>query len=281
MPKSRSYCFTSFEENYQNWIDESTQYLIIGREVCPTTGRQHWQGYAYFKNPVGFNRLKRSHPGDHIERARGSPKDNVLYCSKEAVEFERGEAPAQGRRTDLELIKVDLDAGCGERDISDRYFKQWVQYRRSFERYRRIREPTRDWNTELIIIWGPTGTGKTRQAIADGAEPILYTESGFILGYTGQPTVLFDDWPEEPTMGRSLFLKLFDRYPCIVNVKGGSRNWIPKRVYITTNFDPHMWYRSCEAVERRVTEYRHQVENWVPPIEVIELEDEVELQEFA
>ncbi len=275
MPKARGYCFTSFLPDYELWIKEPSLYIIIGREICPSTGKRHWQGFIYFKNPRGFNKLKADHPGDHIERARGTTKDNVLYCSKDTVEFERGRAPAQGRRSDLETIRAEIDAGASWIELSYKYFGRWCQYGRRWVVYRGLREPRRSWVTELIIIWGPTGTGKTRQAHAGGAVPVTYTESGFILGYGGESVVLFDDWPSEPVMPRSVFLRLFDRYPCLINIKGGERNWAPRRVYITTNYDWKQWYSvngmQDETIARRVTESINQVTNWVPPPEVSEI----------
>ena len=37
-------------------------------------------------------------------------------------------------------------------------------------------------------------------------------------------------------------LRLLDRYPLQVRVKGGFVWWSPKRVIITTNTDPNKWY---------------------------------------
>lgn len=73
-------------------------------------------------------------------------------------------------------------------------------------------------------------------------------------GYTGQNIVLFDDFDSGQCSYR-LLLKLLDRYPLSVQVKGGCVNWRPRIVYITSNRDPSMWYTeepNIDALLRRI-----------------------------
>ena len=109
----------------------------------------------------------------------------------------------------------------------------------------------------VVVHWGVTNTGKTRSAFEAGAASVEWTGS-FLIGYKGQKIVLFDEFDWEK-MDRSTFLKLTDRYPVTVNIKGGESTWCPDTIYLTCNFDPGNWYRSEEhgvdqAVQRRLTE---------------------------
>lgn len=74
-------------------------------------------------------------------------------------------------------------------------------------------------------------------------------------GYFDQRIVIIDDFRGEYPL--PLLLKLLDRYPMRVPVKGGFTNWAPTKVYITSNVQPEFWYpeadgRSTAAMLRRL-----------------------------
>lgn len=87
--RSRKWTVTVFdvsEENVQKLKDIFTQKhwtFIFGHEICPTTNRPHLQGYIEHKNAISFDTLKKIMPDAHLEKARGTDKDNFNYCSKE------------------------------------------------------------------------------------------------------------------------------------------------------------------------------------------------------
>lgn len=60
-------------------------------------------------------------------------------------------------------------------------------------------------------------------------------------------------------MPRDEFLLITDRYPHKINVKGGWRNWKPRKIYITTNYNGWPgggnWFKDEAAVWRRITEF--------------------------
>jgi len=255
----RLYCLTDFVLDKKFWEDyyeehSNLQYVFAGSEVCETTSKAHWQMYMYFKNPVKFSvPFIKGFDGRHLEPCKGSLRQNEKYCSKEGnPAFELGKKPAAGQRTDLEQIRDDIKNGVPELTIATDNFSQWCQYSRQFERYRELVEPKRNWVTKVIVRWGEPGSGKSRIAYEAGATPITFA-NGFIVGYNGQETVVFDDF-EGYNMPRSVFLTLTDRYPCTINVKGGSRNWAPRTIYITSNTRPELWYGDEKAVMRRISE---------------------------
>jgi len=62
---------------------ELVDYLIIGKEVCPTTGKPHLQGFACFKKPMRMSGLKKVlNKTAHWTKANGTPEQNRNYCSK-------------------------------------------------------------------------------------------------------------------------------------------------------------------------------------------------------
>jgi len=80
------------------------EYLLYGREIAPTTGVRHLQGYIVFVARKSFSVVRGLLPGAHLERAKGNHKQNVEYCRKEGDFVEFGVAPpdAAGKRTDFE-----------------------------------------------------------------------------------------------------------------------------------------------------------------------------------
>lgn len=60
----------------------ATRYLVVGKELAPTTGTLHWQGFVEWENAATFNQMKQRIEGAHIEPAKGSNSQNRDYCTK-------------------------------------------------------------------------------------------------------------------------------------------------------------------------------------------------------
>lgn len=93
----------------------------------------------------------------------------------------------------------------------------------------------------VIVYWGSTGLGKTR-AVQDNATDLwCYPGSGWFDGYADHKQALFDDFSGSE-FKISYLLKLLDRYPMQVPIKGDFVNWAPFEIYITSNLDPINWF---------------------------------------
>ena len=105
--KARSYAFTHFPSETQvlKEIDNiDCKYIIFGEEICPTTKREHTQGYVYFHNPLTLKgaQAKLCNYKMHMEQIKGTECENVTYCMKDGNFQERGSPPQQGgTRNDL------------------------------------------------------------------------------------------------------------------------------------------------------------------------------------
>lgn len=94
--RSRGWCWTLpnyKDEDYEKMKDfghSCTLKFIIGKEIAPTTGTPHLQGYFYFKNPQTFDRMKKVCANAHWERSKGSPEANYEYCKKEGEFVAKG-----------------------------------------------------------------------------------------------------------------------------------------------------------------------------------------------
>lgn len=153
----------------------------------------------------------------------------------------------QGKRSDLDAIKKEIQEGATEEDIADSHFGLWVVYRRSFQRYATLLAVNRSWKPVTHVYWGKTGTGKTRFVMDQIMDSDFFIPGDYnwFDGYVGQRIVILDDYRGEYKI--QLLLKLLDRYPMSVPIKGGFVNWAPKKVYITSNIHPKCWYPNADA----------------------------------
>lgn len=260
--KNRKWCFTlhNFHANHvlrlRKWSEYKAVFVVFGREICPTTNNRHLQGFVYFKSPITRTGVKkRLGPGFnhiHLEEAKGSVQQNDDYCTKDG-DFERyGDKPSQGLRSDLRVIRDEIKDGVSEQDIATRFFSRWVVYRRSFQAYRELlHTPRLRLELEVFLLVGAPGTGKTRfvyehHAASPGGLWISHDPTlQWFDGYRGEQTVLLDDFRGGADF--AFLLRLLDIYPLKVPVKGGFKDWVPKRIYITSNVEIDGWYPDLDT----------------------------------
>lgn len=240
----RHFCFTSFSPVRPVLMDWM-RYLIAGAEVCPTTKKTHWQCHVYSKDKISLKQaIKRLAPC-HVEVSK-DPEASIAYCKKEGDWVEFGELPKQGARKDLDLLVKQVISGEVKIDdiVSDNP-DMYHKYGRTLERAFDIgcKRQKRDFMPKCIWLYGPTGTGKTRQV--NDAEPSLYwypyEKAGWWDSYTGQEAVIFDDFRGQLPLND--LLRLCDRYDYCVTRRG--RLPIPmmaKRIYFTSCKTPEQIY---------------------------------------
>ncbi len=231
-------------------------YLVFGRETSES-GTRHLQGYCEFKLRRRLRQAK-ALLGDraHLEISRGTPEQASAYCQKD-LDFESFGTLAigkstQGTRSDLDEIRDLIHDGIEEEKLAEEHFSTWVIHRRAFREYRSLRSMPRNSPTEVYVFWGDTGTGKTQKVY--GLEEDLWVapdnQLNWFDGYSGQEAALFDDFVGCKNAKYGLLLRLLDRYPMQVPVKGGFTNWRPARVYITSNLPPEGWFFGVSELQR-------------------------------
>jgi len=136
-----------------------------------------------------------------------------------------------------------------------------AKYPRFLHDYKNALTPERRWKTYIHVLIGKTGTGKTR-AVFD-VHPMVWTKppGGWYDGYEGQEYILIDDFDGKDIEFRFI-LQLLDRYPLQVPVKCSFRNWVPKKIFITSNLEIKDWYHRdneelLEPLLRRVSHTWH------------------------
>lgn len=239
-------------------------YLIYGEEVGES-GTPHLQGFISFTKRTTIHAAKQVlHNTVHLEQARGTPSQAAEYCKKDGSYTEFGKCPkGRGGRSDLEQLSDRILAGATAKEIQEEFPGQYLRYRQNILATIRDLQPERTEPTHVVVLWGRTGAGKTRQVFDYHARGTIYVHTGeqWFDGYEGQPIVLFDDY-NGSEFKLSYLLKLLDRYPMRVPVKGGYVQWNPKQVYFTSNKDPKTWYANAHeehqaALFRRINTIQH------------------------
>jgi hypothetical protein len=218
-----------------------------------------------FTNARTFNTVRELLGGDgvHLEKSRGSASQNVEYCTKEGDYYEHGERPSPGKRSDLDDIRDSILAGQTEQEIANTWFSQWCRYNKAFTRYRTLVHG-RDMREQLqvYVLVGDTATGKTRfvYEYAKGTDTRLWLGHDPTLqwfdGYDNDAIACLDDYRGAGNI--SFLLRLLDKYPMLVPVKGSYVDWRPKVIFITSNVPWTDWYptadeRTTAALRRRFT----------------------------
>lgn len=274
---AKRWCFTinnpDEEQDVPRWDDQFDRmvtdglatYIIAGWEVGDS-GTPHIQGYIELSKKQRITWLK-SHLSEraHYEISNGTAEQASAYCKKEDSFFEYGVLSSllskQGQRTDLEAIKEILDDTGDINQVSDVYFAQWVRYHKAFEKYVLNKQERRNWVTEVHVLWGATGTGKSR-FVHDLHPNNLWVASDNSLkwfdGYHGEDFVLFDDFVSVKNDRFGFLLQLLDRYAMTVPIKGGFVNWKPRTIYFTSNLPIEQWFTGVTeaqfaALKRRIT----------------------------
>ena len=110
-------------------------------------------------------------------------------------------------------------------------------------------EPKRDWKTEVLWIHGLTGIGNSKLAneLAPGAY-WLGSNSKWWDGYDGHEDVIIDDFRCESFEFNNL-LRLLDRYPYRIETKGGTRQFLARRIIITSHELPKFVFRDFDGYD--------------------------------
>ena len=271
MSRSRAFAFTfnNYTPEDEAFLKEleGVSYMVFGHEICPTTGTPHLQGYVYFGNPRSIGAIRKLIKC-HIDIAKGDAESNRVYCTKEDTGgfFETGLMPASGKRNDLVVVQQKIDNGMTWEELMVDEFENCAKYHKFFKEYCTFRAESRNFKTQVNWFWGPTGTGKSRLALEEaGSDAYWKNDSKWWCGYSGQENVIIDDIRAGHFTFNAL-LRLLDRYPLKVEVKGGTVEFVARTIWITCPYSPDKLYEEREDIGqllRRVDRVVH-FENLMP-----------------
>ena len=268
-------------------LEWEPQYLIVCRENH-ATGEPHMHCYIALnqtlqitkKNIHMFDIAKKVTKDDgteeiklfhcNIERIK-SPKDAIRYVKKDGNYATKGICPWKDCATTAEknkmLMNTDLMNLVQNGDIS--LFKV-PQIKKALDILQNVKTShTKKPVPKIYWFYGDTGSGKTKGAV-EFAESfkkeywISHGDDKWYDGYYGQEVAILDDI-RASTWSFSNLLRLTDRYPYQVPIKGGYVWWLPKYIIITAPSRPEEVYKNhstgeawdgIEQLIRRITEKR-------------------------
>jgi len=207
-PQHANWVFTLFRSSYRGddecldavrRIGQDATYCVVGLEICPSTGREHLQGFVVFPTVKRRETLSRAY-GSNIHFEKMSPnatiRDNFKYVTKEYIKYNpSGYTTSSGkvynpgtRQGDVLIFGEEpphIDGpGEMERNRWKRAREQIVNCNGDFDRieddqifvvhfktvqsisnhYCTLHTPENLPETCGIWIWGPAGTGKSHFA---------------------------------------------------------------------------------------------------------------------
>lgn len=275
MPNSRNYVFTYFKfpEHYKDYLLKlekipNFRYVVAQVEECPETKKNHIQGYIEFSKKIGMKPIRKIMTGIHLEIRRGTRQQARQYCmkldSRILPPFELGNfmEGGQGKRNDITKLKTLIESGKSLKQIVLEDCSNFQSIRIA-EKLFQYNDNPRDHNKPPVVRWyyGATGTGKTKSVYDEFKSENIYPSFSYRWwdGYTSQKCILIDDMRRDYAKFHIL-LKLLDRYPHIVQIKGGTRHINSPYIIITSAYHPKDLYETREDINqllRRITTIKH------------------------
>lgn len=274
---SRNFLFTSFVDELN--FGDLVKGVAYQQEVCPSTGRTHWQGYVEFSKPVKRPQAQRE-IGDekaHLEVRKGTREQAIAYCTKEDTRAPGAQPEVigscqsgkggQGERNDIKAVAEEIKKN-GLTAAIEAFPHLYIKFSNGMKRLAEAYQPKgQEWrDLEIICLLGKSGAGKSRKVFefVQGKQYFkpAFPEGGRTWwdGYSGEEILWLDDLDGSWFRYRHL-LQILDGYPLKIQTKGGMTNANWKIVLITTNKHPEKWYdipdEEKEPLLRRIQKIDH------------------------
>lgn len=274
-------------------LNPSVQFLVASLEKGQQ-GTCHYQGYLELTRHRRLAFVKNLLPTAHLERRQGTAEQATKYCLKEltpeSIEILQNSQLGTyiGNLQDVTGLPVTIMQNTAEKTLKEILSKQsltktkdnrlielatmvksgadditlaehdapfYIQYNKGLQQLRLLYQKQRNHAVEVIVIQGPTGTGKSKWCIDNYPDAYWKQRSNWWDNYNSQEVVILDEfygWIPFDTL-----LRLCDRYPLLVETKGGQVQFVAKTIIITTNIIPSSWYKNAyfKAFERRVSQW--------------------------
>ncbi len=242
-------------------VPDGVNYLVFQRELAPTTGREHVQGFVAMsqqKRPNQLGTLFKLQPETFRSTNNGTPGQNRGYCTDDQKRmagqqpFEFGTLPGgRGARTDLDRAYALLKKGYGTKrcieDMGTTFMKYPGGCKDIATHYKGERiKKSKKHEVELYVIWGTPGSGKTTwahefdpQHFYEMPDPVKGA-TVWMPDYNGERTLIIPDYDGEYPYGT--LKRMCDGTYTKFQTKGGHNYAEWTSIVITSNFHPRQWY---------------------------------------
>lgn len=241
--KTRAWAFTinnpadTDEELIRN---SGAQYYVFGREIGKENGTPHLQGYLYYKSQKAFKPLKKMIPRAHWEPRKGSHEQLRDYCMKEG-NYEEGGVPPKTDTDRGQMEKqryadalVAAKEGRFEDIPADLYTRHYNTYKKIHKEHQKVPDDIPEF--DFHWYWGPTGTGKSRQARKENPGAYIKGPHKWWDGFVDQPCVIIDEWSPQHSYLAPDLKTWCDHYAFQTETKGSVGCIRPRKIVITSNY---------------------------------------------
>lgn len=256
-PQAKYWLLTIPHANYTPYKPPGVKWIRGQLEQGESTSYLHWQISLELEKKRRLSFLVGLFGTVHCEPSRSSAVDEYVWKEDTRVDgtqFELGTKTLQ-RNSGKDWAKIRQLAQDGRfEDIDDDiYIRYYGNLKRiAVEHSKPVGEERR-----VEVFVGSTGIGKSRRAWELAGEEAYPKDPNtkFWDGYRGHEAIVIDEF--RGRIDVSHLLRWFDRYPCLVEVKGSATVFRGKRIYVTSNLHPRQWYPDLDpgtyaALERRL-----------------------------
>lgn len=296
---ARDWCFTiNHPQPYHVKHLWNLDYGYIAWQVeVGEEGTPHIQGFVQFREKQRLTAIIEMMVGGdeqqnsgHWSKRRGTPEEASHYCLKpveracgapltdgcqckhckglerfDNVSFEEG-SMSMDPQTELKTVCSVLKAK-GLTHTIERFPSVYVKFNHGIDKLSNRYTQRRDFKTQVTVLWGVPGSGKTRYAMEAFPSPYKLCVSGgkgqtdFFGDYhpDHHQTVVVDDF--YGNWRYTTFLQVADRYATEVHTKGGFLQFLGSHLVITSNVTPHEWYPNVLAHPDRVESFDRRLDN--------------------
>lgn len=272
-PDMYGYTNEIIEEKVQGFV--SFRYACYSHEVGNESHTHHVHIFIAFENQVRFSTLKNAFPEAHIDKSRGTMKENRDYVFKtgkwensekedtrcEGQQFEIGTIPievGQGHRTDIDRLEDMIESGMTPEQIFARSlgYRNFEKQIRAHYMAKRIKDTPvfRD----VTVIWhvGESGTGKSYTLVdllEKNPEDVYVMndyEGGGLDLYEGQRILFLDEFRGQ--LRYSVLLNMLDGYKMQVHCRYTNVYTLWTEVHITSVLPPELVYQRMVEENRNI-----------------------------
>lgn len=256
--QSKHWCFTINNPIPLDAIDIFlVDYIVLGNEICPTTGTPHIQGYIIFKTKKRLTQTSKILPRARlaIKYEDSTPKQASDYCKKDGNFLEYGVLPIGNSSHNIwEAAKQSAIEGNFDEIPANMLIRYYHNFKRLHQDNPQI--PKNLEKLDNVWIIAPTGYGKSWYARHKWPDHYDKPPNKWYVGYKGQTTLLLDDFGPKQCYYLGWYIKRWaDVYPFPIETKGGGKDIRPKHIIITSNYTIEQCFEEdqliIQAIKRR------------------------------
>lgn len=259
--------FDWFRQNYFGDLSVIKSETITGEEVIEETEKK---GGVWIKAAGGTKAANHEYIIRKLRKNGDRKSWSEIIYNKDIHEKE-------DKKDMLERAVEHLRDGWSYKKLmrSPDFIQTCSKHRGYLKEMERILQEPQPRSTYPHCVWlyGVTGAGKTAYAIDNGWTYFLTKNGKWFDGYLNQECVILDEYEKQKEKGTLCFLDLLllmDRYQMQVEVKGGTVEFNPPHIIVTSSPPPWVLFADTEwaQIKRRLSACGgkaegHEKEDWV------------------